>query len=444
MSQRTEHNGSWLRNAGSLLSVLACVAVLASPASATPASAAAAAAPRTDDYLKRAERILKFTPLIDGHNDLPNFIRKTTKNQIYEGKIPFEDELPGHTDLKRLRKGRVGGQFWSVYTPCPDPPVPIDNPTWSVRDTLEQIDVTKRLIEKYSRDLQFCGDARCARRAFRRGKIASFLGIEGGHQIGNSLGDLRRVYELGVRYITVTHNCDNAFATAQSTVADGLPDTGLMKPFGIEFVKEMNRLGMLVDLSHVSANTMRDTLKVARAPVIFSHSSAYAVSNHLRNVPDDVLKEVAKNNGVVMVTFVSRFVNVENPDAADINTVVDHIFHIAKVAGWDHVGIGGDYDGTVYLPKGLEDVSKYPHLIARVLERGATTQQVRKLVGENILRVWTEVERIAKRLQKTELPNEAYWEGRNWTRPAKRDLNADFEGRSVPLFTSASNGDFCD
>ncbi|WEW54582.1 metallopeptidase [Emydomyces testavorans] len=442
MTQGVEQKGCWLRSARSFLFALALGTTLTSPISASPTAS------DLGDYLQRAELILRSTPLIDGHNDLPNFIRRTTRYQIYDGKLPFETGLSGHTDLKRLRKGKVGGQFWSVYTSCPVPLVPIDDPTWSVRDTLEQIDVTKRLVEKYSDDLQYCDNARCARTAFRRGKIASFLGIEGGHQIGNSLADLRRVFELGVRYITLTHNCDNAFATAQSTVAAGNPDPGLTKPFGLEFIKEMNRLGMLVDLSHVSPNTMRDTLAVTKAPVIFSHSSAYAISKHLRNVPDDVLQGVTKNGGVVMVNFVPAFIKVENPNSTTIDDVVNHIFHIAKVAGWDHVGIGGDFDGTPRLPMGLEDVSKYPDLIAHVLKRGATTEQVKKLVGENILRVWAEVERKAKSLQASgEKPNEAYWEGRNWTRPAKRDLfdfNAALDGRSVPLFQPAISDEYCD
>lgn len=398
-------------NVGLLASFLATSAVLINPAAANPAGS-----DKDKDYAGRADRILKSTPLIDGHNDLPFFIRKKTKNQIYDGKLPFDKKLSGHTDLKRLRNGKLGGQFWSVYIPCGSEDWPIDDPHWAVRDTLEQIDVTRRLIDEYSDDLQYCDTARCAKKAFKRGKIASFMGIEGAHQIGNSLGNLRRVFDLGVRYITVTHNCDNAFATAQSTVAAGREDKGLTDDFGPELIKEMNRLGMLVDLSHVSHNTMRDTLKVTKAPVIFSHSSAYGVAKHLRNVPDDVLKSVAKKDGVVMVTFVPSFVKPKDPKSADIEDVVDHIFHIAKVAGWDHVGIGGDYDGTDFLPKGLEDVTGYPRLIAAVLKRGASNEEARKLAGENILRVWDKVEKVAKGLQASGVkPNEEFWQGRNWT-----------------------------
>ncbi|KAK2746946.1 hypothetical protein FQN57_002518 [Myotisia sp. PD_48] len=384
-------------DAGLLISIIAIAGLLPLGVSATP----------RDDNAKRADRILRSTPLIDGHNDFPGFIRKTTKNQIYNGKLPFEDKLSGHTDLKRIRKGRLGGQFWSVYVPCPaDVNAPIEFPN---------IDVTRRLVDLYPKDLQFCGDSACAKHAFRKGKIGSFIGIEGGHQIGSSINALRQAYDLGARYMTITHNCDNAFATAASSVIAGKPDHGLTD-YGRELIKEMNRLGMLVDLSHVSHDTMRDILKVTKAPVIFSHSSAYALSKHMRNAPDDVLRSVTKNGGVVMVTFVNAFLNVDDPDSVTVEDAVDHIFHIAKVAGWDHVGIGGDYDGTVDLPKGLEDVSTYPFLIERVLERGATEKQARKLVGENVLRVWAETEKISKKIRASgALPIEEPWSGRNWT-----------------------------
>ncbi|KAF3490829.1 dipeptidase 1 [Arthroderma uncinatum] len=398
---------SVLANAGLFVSLLALTSLVPVQAAVTSS---------TPDYAKRAERILKGTPLIDGHNDLPFAIRRSTNDQIYNGKVPFETALKGHTDLPRMRKGQMGGQFWSVFIPCPsDPNAPINFPTYATRDTLEQIDLARRLVDKYSKDLMFCDNPGCAKRAFRQGKIGSFIGIEGGHQVGNSIAALRQAFYAGARYMTITHNCDNAWATAASTVRAGKPDLG-MTEFGSQLVKEMNRLGMLVDLSHVSHQTMRDVLKIAQAPVIFSHSSSYEVSKHLRNVPDDVLKTVAKNNGVVMVTFVRTFVNVTDPDSVNIDTIVKHIFHIAEVAGWDHVGLGGDYDGTSELPKGLEDVSKYPDLIAKVLENGATDAQVRKLVGENVLRVWTEVEQISKKIQRSgALPVEEIWEGRNGT-----------------------------
>ncbi|KAK2752450.1 hypothetical protein FQN54_008112 [Arachnomyces sp. PD_36] len=372
------------------------------------------------NYVERTKHVLSTTPLIDGHNDLPYLIRIELKNKIYDGKFTFGSGLLSHTDLRRIREGMMGGQFWSVFMECPEEEygaeVGIDDPTWVVRDTLEQIDIAKRMVREYSDDLQYCDTAACARAAFKSGKIGSFLGIEGGHQIGNSLAALRQVFDLGVRYITVTHNCDNAFATSATTVAAGGHDAGLTE-FGNQFVKEMNRLGMLIDLSHVSHQTMRDVLSQTRAPVIFSHSGAYALSKHLRNVPDDVLRSVASNDGIVMANFVTKFLNAENPDAATIHDVVDHIFHIAEVAGWDHVGVGGDFDGTTMVPKGIEDVSKYPRLAELMMERGATDDQVRKFAGENILRVWTAVEGIARQIQRDgEKPNEETWSGRKWSR----------------------------
>ena len=210
------------------------------------------------------------------------------------------------------------------------------------------------MIEQYPSTLHYCEHSSCVRQAFRKGRIASMLGIEGGHQVGNSIASIRQFYDLGVRYITTTHNCDNAFATSASTVAMGAAEDHGLSRFGHEYVREMNRIGMMIDLSHVSHQTMRDVLSVTRAPVIFSHSGAYSVQRHLRHVPDDVLRNVKRNGGIVMVTFINRFLNMQDPDAASIDDVVDHVFHIADVAGWEHVGVGGDYSGTPDTPAGLE------------------------------------------------------------------------------------------
>jgi membrane dipeptidase len=245
------------------------------------------------------------------------------------------------------------------------------------------------------------------------------IGIEGGHQVGGSIGSIRQMFNLGARYITLTHNCDNAFGTSASTVAAGGLDGGLFK-LGYEAVKEMNRLGMMVDLSHVSHRTMRDILSIARAPVIFSHSGAYSVEPHLRHVPDDVLRAVKQNGGIVMAVFVNRFLNMRHPEQANIHDVVDHIFHIAKVCGWECVGLGSDFSGTPHVPIGLEDVSKFPDLIELVMERGATDEQVRLLVGENLLRVWENIEQRAREIQATgEKPSEEEYEGRNWHKGLK-------------------------
>lgn len=282
------------------------------------------------------------------------------------------------------------------------------------RDTLEQIDVTRRFVEEHPDHLQYCDTPACVRKAFKAGRIASMIGIEGGHQVGGSIASIRQMFNLGARYITLTHNCDNSFATSASTVAAGGPDDGLQK-LGFEAVKEMNRLGMMVDLSHVSHQTMRDVLSVARAPVIFSHSGAYSVEPHLRHVPDDVLRSVKRNGGIVMAVFVTRFLNMKHPEQATIHDVVDHIIHIAEVCGWDCVGVGSDFSGTPHVPIGLEDVSKFPDLVELLMQRGATDEQVRLFAGENLLRVWEDIERRAAEIQASgEKPSEHEYEARVW------------------------------
>ncbi|KAI1499747.1 dipeptidyl aminopeptidase [Biscogniauxia marginata] len=365
------------------------------------------------DFAPRTEKILKSTPLIDGHNDLPYLLRLELRNKIYDKSIfTFREHFASHTDLVRMKEGRVGGQFWSVFVECPDIK-DLDDPSHSVRDTLEQIDVTRRFIEEID-ELQYCDTSTCAIAAFARGKIPSMLGAEGLHQAGSSIAVLRQLHELGVRYATVTHNCDNPFATAASTVTATGADGGLT-PLGAAAIREMNRLGMMVDLAHASHDTMRQVLDVTRSPVIFSHSTCYALARDYRNAPDDVIERLRDNGGVLMVMFVRRFLNAEDPAAADIETVVDHIMHVVEVAGWDHVGIGGDFDGTVTLASGIESVADYPKLVEAVMRRGATDEQVRKLVGDNILRVWRENERVAATLL-DELPVEEVWEDRKWTR----------------------------
>ncbi|EXM27383.1 hypothetical protein RAB80_013426 [Fusarium oxysporum f. sp. vasinfectum] len=366
------------------------------------------------NYAERTKRILKTTPLIDGHNDLPFMLRLELKNRIYDERFDFNNRLLGHTDLQRLRQGMVGGQFWSVYVDCDEQQKHFEDPSWIVRDTLEQIDVTRRFIREHPKDLEYCDTAACARKAFKAGRIASMIGIEGGHQVGGSIASLRQMYELGARYMTITHNCDNAFAMAASTVASGTADSGLAK-LGKVAIKEMNRLGMMVDLSHVSHQTMRDVLSIARAPVIFSHSGAYAIEPHLRNVPDDVLRQVKHNGGIVMAVFLNRFLNMKHPEQASIHDVADHIFHIAEVCGWTCVGIGADFFGMSNVPIGLEDVSKYPSLMEVLMQRGATDEQIRLLAGENILRVWGNIEKSAKAIQATgEKPVEEEYERREW------------------------------
>jgi len=247
------------------------------------------------------------------------------------------------------------------------------------------------------------------------------IGIEGGHQVGGSVASIRQMYELGARYITMTHNCDNAFGTAASTVTAGNPDKGLFK-LGYEAVREMNRLGMMVDLSHVSHQTMRDVLSVARAPVIFSHSGAYSIGKHLRNAPDDVLRAVKANGGIVMATFVNKFLKPDAESSASVHDVVDHIFHIANICGWECVGIGSDFSGTSGVPMGLEDVSKFPNLVEALLERGITDEQAKMVVGGNLLRVWKAIENRAKEIKSHgQKPVEDEYEGRLWHMGLKDD-----------------------
>lgn len=294
--------------------------------------------------------------------------------------------LASHTDLARMKEGRLGGQFWSVFIECDSKLAHPNDPTHAVRDTLEQIDVARRFIAS-TPELEFCDSSSCVRPAFKRGKIPSMLGAEGLHQAGASIAVIRQLHDLGVRYITLTHNCDNPFATAASTVTTTGQDAGL-SAFGRAAVAEMNRLGMMVDLAHVSHQTMRDVLDVTEAPVIFSHSTCYELAKVYRNAPDDVLVRLRENGGLLMVMFVRYFLDKENPGAANIETVVDHIMHIVDVAGWDHVGIGGDFDGVglTDVADGVNSVADYPALIQAVMRRGATDEQIRKLVGENILR----------------------------------------------------------
>ncbi|KAH8680320.1 dipeptidyl aminopeptidase [Ilyonectria robusta] len=366
------------------------------------------------DYSLRTEKILSTTPLIDGHNDLPYLLRLELQNKIYDNTtFTFRDGLASHTDLKRMKEGRVGAQFWSVFVECPDIKH-LDDASHSVRDTLEQIDVARRFITEIA-DFHFCDTAACVSSSFRSGKVASMLGAEGLHQTGSSIAVIRQLFDLGVRYITITHNCDNPYATAAFTVTETGEDGGLTE-FGAAGIREMNRLGMMVDLAHTSHQTMRQVLDITASPVIFSHSACYELARNYRNTPDDVLARLKDNGGVLMVMFVKRFLNAENPDAADVESVVDHIMHVVEVAGWDHIGIGGDFDGTVTLANGISSVADYPVLIQAVMKRGATDQEIRKLVGENLLRVWSENEKVAAQLSAQIRPVEDVWVGRRFLR----------------------------
>jgi membrane dipeptidase len=388
--------------------------------------APAAAWAGEDAALARARKLLRKNILIDGHNDLPWAIRKWAQAPQDVEAYDLRQPTVGQTDLARLKAGGLGGQFWSVYIPAED------SAAGFARVQLEEIEMARRIIQKYPDRLGFAGSADEVERQFKRGRIASLLGMEGGQGLENSLGALRAYYDLGVRYMTLTHSVTLDWADA----AGDEPRHGGLTRFGEEVVREMNRLGMLVDLSHTTPETMDDALRVSEAPVIFSHSSARAVCDHVRNVPDDVLKRLPANGGVVMVTFVPSFVSQEVWDAtrphweeykrrtqgiqdaaereriyeelfgslelpkATVAQVADHVEHIRRVAGVDHVGIGSDFDGTERLPEGLEDVSKYPNLFAELVRRGWTDGDLKKLAGSNLLRVMHRAEAVSRRLQK--------------------------------------------
>jgi membrane dipeptidase len=389
----------------------------------------------------RVKRVLTETPLIDGHNDLPWEIRDR-----FKGKLPGIDlkantaaisppagAPPLMTDIPRLRAGHVGAQFWSVWVP-----VQIKG-FEAVQMTLEQIDLVKEMTRRYPSDLEMAYTAADIRRIHEAGRIASLIGIEGGHQINESLTVLRQMYDLGARYMTLTHTSNTAWADSATDV----PVHHGLTPFGKEVVKEMNRIGMLVDLSHVSPETMKAALGVTAAPVIFSHSSARALVDHPRDVPDDVLQLVAQNGGIVMVNFAPGYVSqarnrwvadraaeearasappygglyIGQPDrakaslaawekehpkpAVTLADVADHIDHIRRVAGVDHVGLGSDFDGIGDTPVGLEGVDRYPSLLQELMRRGWTDREIAKLAGENLLRVLAAVEAVSVKLHRT-------------------------------------------
>lgn len=385
----------------------------------------------------RAIKILADVPLIDGHNDVPEQLRDRVKDRLDRLDLASDTSTldpPMHTDIPRLRKGHVGGQFWSVYVST------TLKGSAAVQAAFEQIDVVHRMAERNPETFAMAYTAADVERIHRSGKIACLIGMEGGHSIGDSLAVLRQAYDCGARYMTLTHWNDTDWADAAT---DTPHHDGLTK-FGREVVREMNRLGMLVDLSHVSDKTMLDALETSEAPVIFSHSSARALCNHVRNVPDGILRKLAAKGGIVMVNFAPGFVSEEvrtweQPEKvewrrlenlypndekkvskelrawtekhpgpkATLVQVADHIDHIRDVAGIDHVGLGSDFDGISRTPVGLEDVSKYPALLAELLRRGYSAEHVKKVTGGNILRVLREAEKVAERLRKTRLPSEA-------------------------------------
>lgn len=403
--ETVQRDSRTLRNRALVWSVLAIVVILVAVVALVDPSfvsdiGLSGKLPR--DPKLAAQRVLDIAPVIDGHIDLPIVARFGWRNNVTD--IPLDGQMPMHVDIPRLREGKVGGFFWSVFVSCANPEdegTDFLKSTWRVRDTLEQIDVAKGLISKYPDAFAYAVSASGIKSAIRDHKIASILGVEGAHQLGNSIAVLRQYYELGVRYVTLTHSCHNAFADSCGMLIPSVPRHYGLSPLGFRLVEEMNRLGMLVDLSHTSDMTATQALLHSKAPVIWSHSSARAIHNVARNVPDEVLSLVGFGDGqrdaVVMVNFNGPFVAADGE--ADIEAVADHVEHIAKVAGVKHVGIGSDYDGIQVTPKGLEDVSKYPALIAELYQRGWSKQDLAGLTGGNFLRVFEGAEKVAKELQ---------------------------------------------
>jgi membrane dipeptidase len=395
---------------------------------------ALAAASAQSDMVARARSLHKQVPLIDGHNDYPWALRSLDSSRDL-AKADITASVPKlHTDIPRLRTGGLGGQFWSVYVPS------TLQGREAVRATLEQIDVVHRMVQRWPQAFASARTAADVERVFKSGRIASMIGIEGGHSIDNSLATLRMMHTLGAGYMTLTHSANVPWADS----ATDKPAVGGLSRFGEEVVREMNWLGMLVDLSHVSPDTMEDAIRVSEAPVIFSHSSAKALCNVARNVPDTILQLLPKNGGVVMITFVPGFISqaiadhgarqadaqqsiraqfpnneayvttalerwrAENPEPrATLSQVADHIDHVRKAAGIDHIGLGGDFDGITTVIQGLEDVSKYPDLTAELLRRGYTDQDIKKILGLNILRVMRGAEQVSAALRKKRGPSTA-------------------------------------
>ncbi|HEX2460809.1 MAG TPA: dipeptidase [Vicinamibacterales bacterium] len=355
----------------------------------------ASQAEQTSDLLARARALHKQMPLIDGHNDYPWALKEANAERDLN-KLDIRMPQPKlHTDIPRLRAGGVGGQFWSVYVPADM------QGSSAVRATLEQIDVVHRMVRKYPDTFELARTAADVERIFKTGRIASLIGMEGGHSIDNSLATLRMFEAAGARYMTLTHSTNVRWADSGTDK----PKLGGLSKFGEEVVREMNRLGMLVDLSHTSPDTMLDAIRVSEAPIIFSHSDARALNDHGRNVPDDVLKLLRTNGGIVMVTFVPGFLTPTGK--ATLGDVANHMDYVRKVAGADHVGIGSDFDGIQSVPVGLEDVSKYPALTAELLRRGWPEEDIRKALGLNVLRVMRRAEEVGARLQKEREPSAA-------------------------------------
>ncbi|ODM90881.1 Dipeptidase 1, partial [Orchesella cincta] len=354
-----------------------------------------------------ANLVLSQHPLIDGHNDLPWTMRQLASNDLRKFDLskdltvvePWASASTSHTDIPRLRKGKVGGVFWIAYVDCHT------SEKDAVTQTIEQIDVINRFVKKYSDDFQFATTSEDIIDAISKGKIASLIGVEGGHSIQSSPGVLRILYQLGARYMTLTHSCNTPWSDASPVDHKIIPATANgLSEFGLKIVDEMNRLGMIVDVTHTSEKTSRDALKRSKAPVIFSHSQTKNICDHHRNVPDDILHMLKENGGIIMVNFCEGFLNCNKSRKATIKDVIDHLEYIRSVIGSDYIGIGADYNGVPEVAIGLEDTSKYPDLFAALIERGWTHEELAKLSNLNIIRVLQKVEQVLTHLS-------SKWEG---------------------------------
>lgn len=362
----------------------------------------------SEESIAKAKSILATTPVIDGHNDFVAGLRTLLKNNLngfnfntnLSESEPWTSYFADHTDLVRMRAGHVGGQFWSVWVTCDS------QYKDTVQKYLEQIDMVKRLVTAYSNHMTFVTSAAGIEKAFVAGKVASLIGMESGHGLASSLGVLRMYYELGVRYVTLTHDCNTPWADASQVELGELPvRNGGLSDFGIDVVLEMNRLGMMVDLSHVSHETMTQVMTVTQAPIIFSHSSVRGVCDRPRNVPDDILKQLPNNGGIVNIEFYPYFLNCECDSTAhcyaDVHNIVAHINHVRKVAGIDHVGLGSDFSGIEVTPRDVTDVSHFPLIFAALLEDTEfewTQEDLEKVASKNIIRVLKQVEQVRDEL----------------------------------------------
>ncbi len=384
--------------------LFAVVAVFASAASMLAAQQTDVQTAKTSNDIQltdEARAIAREALLVDGHNDLPWAMRELGSSFA---KVDIRLPQPNlHTDIPRIREGGLKAQFWSVYVPAST-----DLSGNALLQTMEQIDLVHEMVDRYPDVFEMVRSADDIERIVKSGKIASMIGVEGGYSIQNSLAVLQKLYDRGTRYMTLTHSKTLSWADS----ATDAPQNGGLAPFGEDVVREMNRIGMLVDISHVSPDTMLDALRTTRAPVIFSHSSARAICDHPRNVPDDVLRLMPANGGIVMINFFSGFLVPMDQQKADkdrrgtIQLVVDHIEHVIKIAGIDHVGLGSDFDGIPRTPRQLDDVAHFPYITQELLNRGYNRQQIEKVLGTNLLRVLRQAEDVSRKLKSGELKPE--------------------------------------